>query len=92
VSRFRWQSDLNADVRQVGYNVQASVNTKHHLIVAHDVTNEGTDRAQLAKMAKQAKAELEGIGWMSLPTAAISTAKRSWPARRPASPSPFPNR
>ncbi len=28
----------------VGYNVQASVDTKHHLIVAHEVTNEGTDR------------------------------------------------
>ncbi len=26
------------------------MDTKHHLIVAHEVTNEGTDRAQLAKM------------------------------------------
>ena len=28
----------------VGYNVQASVDTEHHLIVAHEVTNEGHDR------------------------------------------------
>jgi transposase len=28
----------------VGYNVQAAVDTEHHLIVAHDVTNVGSDR------------------------------------------------
>jgi transposase len=43
----------------VGYNVQASVDAKHHLIVAHEVSNEGTDRAQLSPMAKQTKAVLE---------------------------------
>jgi transposase len=39
----------------VGYNVQLAVDTEHHLIVAHEVTNSGSDRAQLANMGRQAK-------------------------------------
>jgi transposase len=42
----------------VGYNVQVAVDTENHLIIAHEVTNSGSDRAQLAKMATQAKAVL----------------------------------
>jgi len=42
----------------VGYNVQTAVDTKHHMIVAHEVTNQGSDRRQLANMAKQAKTAL----------------------------------
>jgi transposase len=42
----------------VGYNVQVAVETEHHLIVTHEVTNSGSDRAQLANMAKQAKTVL----------------------------------
>src|SRR5881409_114894 len=42
----------------VGYNVQSAVDTEHHLIVAHEVTNVGTDRSQLAHMGQAAKAAL----------------------------------
>src|SRR5881227_2709936 len=44
----------------VGYNVQVAVDTEHHLIIAHEVTNSGSDRAQLANMATQAK-EVLGV-------------------------------
>jgi transposase len=43
----------------VGYNVQAAVDIKHHLIVTHEVTNEGTDRAQLSNVAEQTKDVLQ---------------------------------
>jgi transposase len=46
------------DTGIVGYNVQAAVDTEHHLIVAHEVTNVGTDRHQLADMAELAREEL----------------------------------
>jgi len=39
----------------VGYNVQTAVETKNHLIVAHEVTNDGLDRDQLSTMGKQAR-------------------------------------
>jgi transposase len=39
----------------VGYNVQTAVDTRHHLIVEHDVTNTGSDRDQLSGMAKKAR-------------------------------------
>jgi transposase len=42
----------------VGYNVQTAVDTTNHLIVAHEVTNVGTDRSQLANVANQTKAAL----------------------------------
>jgi transposase len=44
----------------VGYNVQTVVDSEHHLIVTHEVTNVGHDRSQLSPMAKQAK-EVLGV-------------------------------
>jgi transposase len=42
----------------VGYNVQVAVETEHHLIVSHEVTNVGSDRHQLKRMAEQAREAL----------------------------------
>ena len=47
----------------VGYNVQTVVDARHHLIVEHEVTNVGSDRAQLSKMALAAR---EAMGKKSL--------------------------
>lgn len=44
----------------VGYNVQTAVDTKHHLIVAHDVSMAMGDRRQLTRMSKKAR-EATGI-------------------------------
>jgi len=43
----------------VGYNVQTAVDTESHLVVAHEVSNVGSDRRQLTNMAMQAKAVLQ---------------------------------
>jgi transposase len=43
----------------VGYNVQVAVETDHHLIVTHEVTTSGSDRSQLARVAKDAKEVLQ---------------------------------
>ena len=44
----------------VGYNVQTAVDTQHHLIIAHEVTNDPVDRQQLAPMAQKAQSVLKG--------------------------------
>ncbi len=45
----------------VGYNVQVAVETENHLIVTHEVTTSGSDRSQLARVGKAAKAFSERI-------------------------------
>ena len=47
----------------VGYNVQAAVDAKHHMIVTHEVTNVGHDRTQLFSISKQTR---EAIGTENL--------------------------
>ena len=42
----------------VGYNVQIAVEANHHLIVMHEVTNDGTDRSQLSHVGNETKAAL----------------------------------
>ncbi|MEP7155690.1 MAG: IS1182 family transposase [Betaproteobacteria bacterium] len=49
------RSMKNRDGSIVGYNVQSVVDARHHLIVAHEVTNEGVDRNQLKPMAELAR-------------------------------------
>jgi len=42
----------------VGYNVQSAVDTRYHLIVAHEVINDGSDRAQLTAMSERTRAAM----------------------------------
>jgi transposase len=42
----------------VGYNVQRAVETQHHLIITHEVTNVGSDRHQLKRMSEAAREAL----------------------------------
>jgi hypothetical protein len=49
----------------VGYNVQTVVDAKHHLIIAHEVTNVGHDKHQLANMARQAN-EVTGANGLTV--------------------------
>ncbi len=81
----RWQrSGRGSGV--VGYNVQVAVETENHLIVTHEVTTSGSDRSQLARVGKAAKAGFsERIRSKPLPIAATSTARRYSSVTRPAS-------
>jgi transposase len=58
----RSMSTTGRGTATVGYNVQTAVDTQHHLIVAHEVTNVGHDRTQLASMAQQANEVLRKEG------------------------------
>jgi transposase len=59
----RFMATSKSGSGMVAYNVQTAVDTQHHLIVAHEVTNSQTDRNQLTNMAKQAK---DAIGAQTL--------------------------
>ena len=67
----------------VGYNVQVAVDTEHHLIIAHEVTNSGSDRAQLSNMGLQAKEVLGVEKLEACLIAATIAVRRSRPAMTP---------
>jgi len=61
--------------------VQTAVETKHHLIVTHEVTNVGSDRAQLVKMAEAAREALARRNSLRSLIVATTAASNSKPAR-----------
>jgi transposase len=62
--------------------VQVAVDTGHHLIIAHEVTNTGSDRAQLANIASRAKDVLGVERPEAVADRAIIAARKSLPATR----------
>lgn len=69
----------------VGYNVQCAVDTKHHLIVAHEVTNVGSDRSQLSHMTERARAAIGSAGIEAVADRGYYSGEEIWRARKPAS-------
>ncbi len=63
----------------VGYNVQTA-DAQHHLIVTHEVTNIGSDRDQLYKMAEKAREAMGTEELTELAVASTLKARRSSPA------------
>jgi len=59
----RSMSSAGKGTGTVGYNVQTAVDTKNHMIIAHEVTNVGHDRSHLAEMSQRAR---EALGTKSL--------------------------
>ena len=61
----------------VGYNVQVAVDIKNHLIVTHEVTNVGSDRAQLANIGRRPGRRSASTSSRLSPIAVTTTARRS---------------
>jgi hypothetical protein len=68
------------DTGMVGYNVRAVVDAEHHLIVAQEVTNIGSDRSQLATMAKQAQAATGVRALTAIADRGYFKGEEIWPA------------
>jgi transposase len=73
----------------VGYNVQTAVDTQHHLIVAHEVTNSGSDRDQLSSMAKQAREDSGALPPLIMANTRENASPRSTRLRSPGCESVF---
>ena len=69
----------------VGYNVQAAVDARCHLIVAHEVTNIGNDRAQLSRMAGAAREAMGKDRMQAIADRGYFSGPEIWHAQRLAS-------
>ena len=69
----------------VGYNVQVAVETEHHLIVTHEVTNSGSDRAHSQMSPSRRRLSCRQTSSKPSPIAATSAARRFLRATRPVS-------
>jgi hypothetical protein len=76
----------------VGYNVQVAVGTEHHLIVTHEVMKSGSDRAQLANIASQAKDVLRVDKLEAVTDRGCFSGEQISPVTRPALPSRYQSR
>jgi transposase len=74
----------------VGYSVQTAVDTQHHLIVAHEVSNIGYDRDQLSSMAKQAREAMASETLSAVADRGYFKSEQTWLV--PASPPTCPSR
>jgi transposase len=54
----RFMATSKSGSGMVAYNVQTAVDTRNHLIVAHEVTNIANDRGQLSAMARDARSAM----------------------------------
>jgi translation elongation factor EF-Tu-like GTPase len=70
----------------VGYNVQTAVDVKHHLIVAHEITNVGIYREHLSSMANRHARRWTLAKSLRLRIGVSSRASRSLPAMKLESP------
>ncbi len=67
----------------VGYNVQVAVETEHHLIVTHEVTEQLVTTARSSRMLpRRPRPRCKRTPWKPWPTAANTSAaaKKSWRA------------
>ena len=70
----------------VGYNVQVAVDTKHHLIVTHEVTNMAQiERNSPTSLARRRKSSVS-TNSKRLPIGVITAARKSLRVTKPASP------